>query len=499
MPDGSNRRWGDDQESPVLGLSQRLPPSNIQAEQALLGALLANNKAYERVSEFLAPDHFADPIHGRIYQAIARRAEAGQLADAVMLKEEFEHSGALQDVGGTAYLAQLLTAMVGIINAGEYGRAIYDAWGRRQLIEFGENVVNAAFGDDPTKTTPEILAEADKNLGGLTDAYHRDGRGSVISAIDAVDLALTEGEMAAKGKGPSSVSTGIAGLDQLILRLRAGNLYVVGGRPGMGKTALARSIAVNVSREKVTQDGELLAGDPVAYFSMEEGHAEFGAAIIAQLAGVPIAATLNGEWTDAQFQKLDKARQQARGLQLDVVRRKVSVTDIGRECRQISRKRKRKLSLVVVDYLQLMPDPPNRKDKRLAVGENAYGLKHLAEDLGCAVIALSQLSRAVEDRSDKRPTMRDLRESGEIEDAADVILFPFRQEYYLKQDRPVRNHSDGESNAAYQHRLAEWQSKIDSACGQAELPIPKVRRGNAPVHLDLFFDAERTRFCEASI
>jgi replicative DNA helicase len=289
-----------------------LPPSNIQAEQALLGALLANNKAYERVSEFLAPDHFADPIHGRIYQAIARRAEAGQLADAVMLKEEFEHSGVLQDVGGTAYLAQLLTAMVGIINAGEYGRAIYDAWGRRQLIEFGENVVNAAFGDDPTKTTPEILAEADKNLGGLTDAYHRDGRGSVISAIDAVDLALTEGEMAAKGKGPSSVSTGIAGLDQLILRLRAGNLYVVGGRPGMGKTALARSIAVNVSREKVTQDGELLAGDPVAYFSMEEGHAEFGAAIIAQLAGVPIAATLNGEWTDAQFQKLDKARQQGK-------------------------------------------------------------------------------------------------------------------------------------------------------------------------------------------
>ena len=135
-------------DSPLLGISQRLPPSNIQAEQALLGALLANNKAYERVSEFLAPEHFADPIHGRIYQAIVRRVEAGQLADAVTLKAEFEHSGVLEEVGGTAYLAQLLTAMVGIINAGEYGRAVHDAWLRRQLIDIGETVVNNAFGAD---------------------------------------------------------------------------------------------------------------------------------------------------------------------------------------------------------------------------------------------------------------------------------------------------------------------------------------------------------------
>src|ERR1700684_91689 len=136
-------------DSPLLGLSQRLPPSNLQAEQALLGALLANNKAYERVSEFLAPDHFVDPIHGRIFQSIARRIEAGQLADAITLKAEFEHSGVLEEVGGTAYLAQLLASMVGIINAGEYGRAIYDAWLRRQLIDIGENVVNNAFGAQP--------------------------------------------------------------------------------------------------------------------------------------------------------------------------------------------------------------------------------------------------------------------------------------------------------------------------------------------------------------
>src|SRR5487761_508964 len=136
-------------DAPLLGLSQRLPPSNQAAEQALLGALLANNKAYERVSEFLIPEYFADPLHGRIFQAIARRIEAGQLADAITLKAEFEHSDVLDEVGGTAYLGQLLTAMVGIINAGEYGRAVHDAWLRRQLIDVGETVVNNAFGAEP--------------------------------------------------------------------------------------------------------------------------------------------------------------------------------------------------------------------------------------------------------------------------------------------------------------------------------------------------------------
>src|SRR6202161_2408663 len=155
-------------DSPLLGLSQRVPPSNIQAEQALLGALLANNKAYERVSEFLAPDHFVDPIHGRIYQAIKRRVEAGQLADAITLKAEFEHSGVLGEVGGTAYLAQLLTAMVGIINAGEYGRAIHDAWLRRQLIDIGETVVNNAFGADAELDGAQQIEAAEHSLFQLT-------------------------------------------------------------------------------------------------------------------------------------------------------------------------------------------------------------------------------------------------------------------------------------------------------------------------------------------
>src|SRR5690242_19646370 len=168
-----------DTHSPLAGLSQRLPPTNLQAEQALLGALLANNKAYERVSEFLIPEHFADPIHGRIFQAISRRVEQGQLADAVTLKAEFEHSGILEEVGGTAYLAQLLTAMVGIINAGEYGRAIYDAWMRRQLIDLGETVVNNAFGADPELDGAGQIESAEHALFQL--ATEGDSRGGFVA------------------------------------------------------------------------------------------------------------------------------------------------------------------------------------------------------------------------------------------------------------------------------------------------------------------------------
>ncbi|MBV8577537.1 MAG: replicative DNA helicase, partial [Acetobacteraceae bacterium] len=181
-------------DSPLLGLSQRLPPSNLQAEQALLGALLANNKAYERVSEFLAPEHFADPVHGRVFQAIARRIEAGQLADAVTLKAEFEHAGVLEEVGGTAYLAQLLTSMVGIINAGEYGRAVHETWMRRQLIDIGETVVNNAFGADPELDGPKQIESAEQ---ALFDLAHDGGTsGGFVSFERALTEAIQGAERA---------------------------------------------------------------------------------------------------------------------------------------------------------------------------------------------------------------------------------------------------------------------------------------------------------------
>jgi replicative DNA helicase len=233
-------------ESPLLGLSQRLPPANMQAEQALLGALLSNNKAYERVSEFLVPEHFADAVHGRIYQAIQRRVEAGQLADAITLKAEFEHSDALTEVGGIAYLAQLLAAMVGIINAGEYGRAVYDAWVRRQLIEIGETVVNNAFGAEAELDGTQQVELAEQSLFNLTT---EGASGGFISFERALTEAIVGAERAFKRSGHvSGLSTGLRDLDAKTGGMHPSDLLILAGRPGMGKTALATKIAFGAAR-----------------------------------------------------------------------------------------------------------------------------------------------------------------------------------------------------------------------------------------------------------
>src|SRR3954469_8157847 len=236
----------------LLGLSQRVPPSNLQAEQALLGALLANNRAYERVSEFLAPEHFADPVHGRIYQAIARRVEAGQLADAITLKAEFEHSGVLDEVGGTASLAQLLTAMVGVINAGEYGRAIHDAWIRRQLIDIGEVVVNNAFGAEPELDGRAQIEHAESELFRL--ATEGGSPTGFVTFEHALTEAIHAAERAFRRSGHvSGISTGLRDLDKKTGGMHPSDLVILAGRPGMGKSALATKIAFGAARALVRE------------------------------------------------------------------------------------------------------------------------------------------------------------------------------------------------------------------------------------------------------
>src|SRR4029077_8081396 len=260
-------------DSPLLGLSQRLPPSNLQAEQALLGALLANNRAYERVSEFLAPEHFADPIHGRIYQAIVRRIEAGQLADAVTLKAEFEHSGVLEGVGGTAYLAQLLSAMVGIINASEYARTIHDSWLRRQLIDIGETVVNNAFGADPELDGSGQMEAAEQSLFQLaTEGGGNDG--GFVAFETALIEAIKGAERAFHQSGHvTGLTTGLRDIDAKLGGMHPSDLLILAGRPGMGKSALATKMAFGAAKslmEQVRQeDPNAQPKRQVAIFSLE--------------------------------------------------------------------------------------------------------------------------------------------------------------------------------------------------------------------------------------
>jgi replicative DNA helicase len=483
--------------SPLLGLSQRLPPSNLQAEQALLGALLANNKAYERVSEFLLPEHFADPIHGRIFQAIQRRVEAGHLADAVTLKAEFEHSGVLEEVGGTAYLAQLLTAMVGIINAGEYGRTIHDSWIRRQLIDLGEIVVNNAFGAEPELDGRGQIEVAEQSL---FDLSNRGGeQGGFITFERALGLALTSAETAFRQTGHvSGVSTGLTDLDNKMGGLHPSDLIILAGRPGMGKTALATKIAYGAANamlknaRRATPPSEPTGA--VAIFSLEMSAEQLATRLLAERAEVSGDRIRRGDIGQKDFDQFYRVSQELQALPIHIDDTPaITLSAMRTRCRRL-KQRAKGLSLVVVDYLQLMrPSLGTKPENRvLEISQITQGLKALAKELAVPVLALSQLSRAVESREDKRPQLSDLRESGTIEQDADVVMFVYRDEYYLEQKEPKIVTFQG-SEDKFQAAYSDWKSAKEKVHNKADLIIGKQRHGPTG-KIELRFEAEFTRF-----
>jgi replicative DNA helicase len=481
-------------ESPLLGLSQRLPPANMQAEQALLGALLSNNRAYERVSEFLKPDHFVDPVHGRIYQAIARRVDAGQLADAITLKAEFEHSDALHEVGGIAYLGQLLAAMVGIINAGEYGRTIYDAWMRRQLIDLGETMVNNAFGAEPELDGSKQVEVAEQTLFDLT----KDGTtGGFISFERALTAATHGAELAFKRTGHvSGLSTGLRDLDTKTGGMHPSDLLILAGRPGMGKTALATKIAFGAARS-IMVDAAAQGSEPkkqVAIFSLEMSAEQLATRLLSEEARVSSDRIRRGDIGQREFDRFVQVSRdiQALPLQIDDTAA-LTLSAMRSRCRRLERTKG--LALVVVDYLQLMrPSIGTRPENRvMEISQITQGLKAIAKDLAVPVLALSQLSRAVESREDKRPQLSDLRESGTIEQDADAVMFIYRDEYYLQQKTPKKMNFPDEGK--FQDALDKWQRDMEAVHNKAELIIEKQRHGPTG-KIDLFFEAEFTRFAD---
>ena len=487
-------------DAPLLGLSQRVPPSNDRAEMALLGALLANNKAYERVSEFLSPDHFSDPVHGRIYQAIVRRVEQGQLADAVTLKAEFEHSGLLDEVGGTQYLADLLTSMVGIINAGEYGRVVYDTWLRRQLIEVGEVIVNDAFGAEPELDGKQQIEKAESELFRLATQGGADG--GFVSFERALTEAIQGAERAFLRSGHvSGLSTGLRDLDKKTGGLHPSDLMILAGRPGMGKTALATKIAFGAARA-LMQDAqqanpEAVAKGSVAVFSLEMSAEQLATRLLAEESRVSGDRIRRGEIGQRDFDRFVQVSRELQSLPLHIDDTPaITLSAMRTRCRRL--KRTKGLSLVVVDYLQLMrPSVGTKPESRvLEISQITQGLKAIAKELAVPVLALSQLSRAVESREDKRPQLSDLRESGTIEQDADMVLFVYRDEYYLQQRAPKQMNFDSEDK--YQDALEKWQRDMEQVHNMAEVLIEKQRHGPTG-GIRLLFEGEFTRFADLDL
>ncbi|MGE4046986.1 MAG: replicative DNA helicase [Acetobacteraceae bacterium] len=473
-------------------------PANVQAEQALLGALLANNRAFDRVSEFLTAEHFAEPVHAQIYQAIARRIESGRLADPVTLKAELENSDVLTEAGGAAYLARLVTAMVGIANAADYGRTIYDAWVRRELLGIAEEISSGALGIQNELPALEQIEKAEQSLFRLAVS------GKTSNGFISFDRALSgaiAGAQRAFGSagGVSGLTTGLRDLDSKLGGLHPSDLIIIAGRPGMGKTALATKIAFGAARSVQVgaheQPGEARRTQQVAVFSLEMSADQLATRLLSEEARISGDRIRRGDIGQKEFDKFVGISRELSSLPMQIDDTPaITMSAVRTRCRRLMRTSG--LSLVVIDYLQLMrPSPGTRADSRvLEISQITQGLKALAKELNVPVIALSQLSRSVESREDKRPQLSDLRESGSIEQDADIVIFVYRDEYYLEQRMPKETAFDGGQDK-FHSAMEEWQQRMSKAHNRADLIIAKQRHGPTG-SVQLFFEAEFTRFAD---
>lgn len=479
-------------DEPVTALAPRLPPTNLQAEQALLGAILANNRAFGLVSGFLRPEHFADPIHARIYKQCAALILRGQLVDAVTLKAVFANAGVLDEVGGTPYLAQLLTAMVGIANAGDYGRAIHDCWLRRKLIEIGEEAQVQAYGADPDVDGEGVLQATTDHLMELSGHASKDQ--PAVSLGDAARRAIQAAEAMHRGDPSPALLSGFEAVDEALGGFWPANLYVLGGRPRMGKTALGLQLAIGVAevleREAANAPPFSGAGGLVVVYSLEMPADELGGRAVSLLAGIHGTALQRGDLRGDAPARLIKAQRELDALPLEIIDGAgMSATSIALRTRAMAQRRR--VRLVVIDHLSkiIMDQAAAKHGPAFAVAQVTSTLKNLARQLKAPVLLLAQLGRDVDKRDDPRPRLSDLMYAGEAD--ADTAAFLFRQELYLPKRPPDRHPK--ENDEQYSRRREQWAKRWDECRGRAELIVAKRRQGAEGVVL-LGFDGELTSF-----
>ncbi|MDX2158764.1 MAG: replicative DNA helicase [Hyphomicrobiaceae bacterium] len=469
----------------------RSAPHNIEAEQALLGAILVNNEAHDRVSGFLKPEHFYDPLHASIYETTAKLIGSGKQATPITLRTFFENVEPI-DQGLTVpqYLGRLAVHATTIINAVEYARTIYDLAIRRQLILIGEDMVNVAY-DSPIDTPPEAqIQDAETRLFSLAETG-KYGQG-FLSFGEALTHAIDMANNAFQRQGGlSGVSTGLRDLDAKMGGLQSSDLIILAGRPSMGKTSLATNIAYNIAKAHRTEqqpDGTIktLDGGVVGFFSLEMSAEQLATRILAEQAEVSSSKIRRGEITHDEFKRLVLVSQEMARCPLYIDQTGgISIAQLAARARKL--KRQKGLDVLVVDYLQLLTGSAKRsaEGRVQEVSEITTGLKALAKELSVPIIALSQLSRQVESREDKRPQLSDLRESGSIEQDADVVMFVFREEYYVERAKP------SEGTAEFQ----TWFEKMKMVEGKAEVIIGKQRHGPVGT-VTLAFEGSYTRFSD---
>src|SRR6476620_6247683 len=468
-------------------------PQNVEAEAALLGALMIDNRLVEDVQLKLQPHHFYEPLHGRIYEAILRMTDANRIANPVTLRPIFESDEAIKEVGGPAYLARLTGSGAAVIGARDFAQQIYDLALLRALIGVGRDLVEGALDTSEDVAPLAQIERAETELYKVAEEGGAEGKAK--SFADATKEALEMAERALNSGGHlSGITTGLDTLNSKIGGLHKSDLIIIAGRPGMGKSSLATNIGF-AAAQRFLRDAEdgieptKSAGAPVALFSLEMSADQLATRILAEQSGISSENLRMGKISQQEFRQLARAAAELQSLPL-YIDDTPGLTIAALRTRARRLKRQKGIGLVVVDYLQLLQGTGRggSSDNRVQeISEISRGLKQLAKELDLPVLALSQLSRAVEQREDKRPQLSDLRESGSIEQDADMVWFVYRGDYYLAAKKPDEDHTDFQA----------WQEEMSRIHGRADLIVAKQRHG-ATGTVRMKFDARITKFSDAA-
>ncbi|MFU1476819.1 replicative DNA helicase [Roseovarius sp. C7] len=460
-------------------------PHSIEAEQQLLGAILTNNDVYDKIASIIGAQHFYDPVHARIYETAAARIARNNLASPVTLKAFLEEDEGLKELGGPAYLVKLAGAAISTFAVRDYAQMIYDMAIRRELITLGHDIAGKAMRADVKSEPKDQIVEAEQSLYKLSEQGQAEsGFQSFLKALtDAVNVANAAYQ---RDGGLAGVSTGLMDMDKKLGGLHPSDLLILAGRPSMGKTSLATNIAYNIAKtykRGKRPDGTegAVDGGVVGFFSLEMSAEQLAGRILAEASEISSHKIRQGDMTEEEFRRFVNAAKELESCPLFIDdTAAIPIAQLAARARRL--KRTHGLDLIIVDYLQLVRGTAENRVQE--IGEISMGLKAIAKELNIPVIALSQLSRGVESRDDKRPQLSDLRESGSIEQDADVVMFVFREEYYVEREKPSEEKLD---------EMAEWQERMSRLHGKAEVIIGKQRHGPIGT-VELSFESQFTRF-----
>ncbi len=457
-------------------------PSNLEAEQALIGSVLVNNDIIDEISNIVNSSKFYDPIHKKIFEVIESLNSKGMIANPITLKNYFENDNSLSEVGGVDYLVKLTRFSSSARQATDYAKLIHETFVKRELIYISENIYENSNNDDVEKNSENIIEDAEQSL------YQLAERGSFTQSYmkfnQALDQTLEMARAAMKSdQGIVGVPTGLKDLDEKLGGLHKSDLVIIAGRPSMGKTALATNIAYYAAK-KIHEEKEKKS---VAFFSLEMSSEQLSTRILSEQARIKSNDIRRGKATEEELNRYIETSRDIYELPLYIDETPaISISAISNRARRL--KRLFGLSLIVVDYIQLVRTNSRKNEGRVQeISEITQGLKALAKELNVPVLALSQLSRAVEQRDDKIPQLSDLRESGSIEQDADVVMFVYREEYYLEKKMPKIGSPE----------YGEWQAKMNEIIGLADIIIGKQRHGPTG-NVQVEFEGMYTKFKDLS-